>query len=66
MWDRQQQQQQQYLPSPEGLLPAPLLRLLQGTDLEMRRARSRGGTGLGLSICSKQVGGGRALTRWLC
>ncbi len=31
--------------------------LLQGTEDEMRRPRSRGGTGLGLSICSKQVAG---------
>ena len=29
--------------------------MLQGTEDEMRRPRSRGGTGLGLSICSKQV-----------
>ena len=31
--------------------------LVQGTEDEMRRPRSRGGTGLGLSICSKQVAG---------
>ena len=35
--------------------PSSGVRLLQGTEDEMKRPRNKGGTGLGLSICSKQV-----------
>lgn len=38
-----------------GVAPPCCYSMLQGTEDEMRRPRSRGGTGLGLSICSKQV-----------